>query len=64
MRPHILPQPGIQEFPGASRVPESGTRLGLRCAGPIRLTAGRVAGIFPAQGTGARPTIRAIIRSE
>ena len=52
MRPHILPQPGIQEFAGSPWLTGSGDRLNLRRAGPIGMAPRRVAGVFATQGAG------------
>jgi hypothetical protein len=41
MRPHILPQPGIQKFAGAPWLTGSGDRLDLRRTGAIGVTAGQ-----------------------
>jgi len=49
---HILPQPEIQEFPGASRLMGSGNRLKLRGAGPIRSVPRDGAGHLATHGAG------------
>ncbi len=48
----VLLQPWVQKFAGSPRVTGSTGRQRVGGAGPIRLTEGRVAGIFPAQGAG------------
>ena len=51
--PHILPQPGIQEFPSPPRLMDSRGRQCLRGAGPIGTTLRGVAGIFAADRAGS-----------
>jgi len=55
MRPHILPQPGIQEFPRSSRLTSSDGRLGVSGAGPIGSAARGVARRLAAHGAGGSP---------
>ncbi len=52
LRPHVLPQPGIQEFARSPWLTGSGGRQRLRRAGPIGAAAHRVAGLLAAHGAG------------
>jgi hypothetical protein len=54
LRPHILPQPGIQKFARPPRLTSPRRRQGVRRAGPIR-SSHRVAGVLAAQGAGRPP---------
>jgi hypothetical protein len=53
MRPHILPQPGIQEFARSPWLTGSGGRLNLRRTGAIGTTSRRVAGQLAAHSAGS-----------
>lgn len=57
LRPHVLPQPGIQEFARPPRLTSSSRRQGLRRAGPIR-SPHRVPGVLAAHGAGRSPQHR------
>jgi hypothetical protein len=64
LRPHGLPQPGIQEFAGSPWLMGSGGRLDLRRTGAIGVASRAVAAQLAAHGAGARPNTFAIVRND